>query len=650
MNVVDKKWIRFRIYLVEVLFLIGLGIIIFRAYQLQVIQREHLKSIARAGYLKTKIIPSKRGTIYDREGKELALSIEVTSVYAHPKYIKDKKEAAIKLAPILGRNRNQLMRILNKESSFIWLNRKISSDLGKQVKDLSLQGIVVVPELRSYYPARETGSHLIGFVGADNQGLEGLEKKYDHILKGSPYRLTFLRDACRRAFSVTQTLPFNNGVHDLVLTIDQDLQYNAQKALKKAVKRSRAVSGQCLVVNPANGEILAMAIVPEFDPNNFSRCKPSQWRNRAITDVYEPGSTMKAFLLAASLQEKVVSPLTLFDCEQGEFKIGNNIIHDTHEAGILNVADIIKTSSNIGAVKIGQELGYKKFYEYLKKFGFGEKTNIDLIGERNGFLRGIKSIKPIEEINMYFGQGMTITSLQLAMAMSVIANGGKLMKPYVVKKIIDENGKVEETKPRVIREVISRETALKVTHILEGVATEDGTGVQAAIMGFTVAGKTGTSQKVNPKTKRYSRRKHIATFVGFVPSDRPKMVIAVIIDEPRGIPFGGYVAGPVFKEVGQWALNHFRINPSTRFARNVARSGLDKQLNSPPPPPDPIRIKAGSLPSLKGLGMREVLNKGRALGIKVVLKGSGLAFRQEPAAGSALKGIRSLKVYFKSPT
>jgi cell division protein FtsI (penicillin-binding protein 3) len=655
MKVREKKWIRFRVYLVAAFFLLGMATVLARAYQLQVLNKDRLSFIAHDGYVGTINLPPKRGTIYEREGNELALSIEVGSVYAHPRQIEDKNNTALQLSQVLGEKRQEILKLIKRNRSFVWIKRRIEPDQADQVSALELKGVGVTTETRRYYPGKEIAAHLIGFAGDENQGLEGIERKYEKLLRGSQYSLVQMRDALGRLFSISRPIPSGHEMRGLVLTIDKDIQYKAQQALQRAVEKTKARAGHCLIVNPETGEILAMAVVPEFNPNIFSKYRPYQWRNRTITDSYEPGSTMKAFLLAASLEEAVVTPYTNFDCEQGEYKIGSHTVHDTHKHGLLTVSDIIVHSSNIGAIKIGDKLGYERLYEYTKKFGFGRKTGIELLGERSGFVRLPEKARQIDRATLCFGQGMTTTSLQLVMAMAAIANGGKLMRPYVVKAVVDESGRVvKETYPKVVRRVLSSRTAIKVAGILEGVVSEEGTGPQAAIKGFRVAGKTGTAQKVDPKTGTYSMKKDIATFVGFAPADQAKLVILVMIDEPEGISYGGVVAGPVFSEVGLWSLNHLRVNPQTE----LVDKGTDDEQNTDKlsdvglqkAEKPPVKVETGLLPDFSGLGMREVLKKGRSLGLKVTLKGTGLAVRQEPGPGAPLKKIGSIKVSFSPPT
>jgi cell division protein FtsI (penicillin-binding protein 3) len=652
MKLRDKKWIRFRIYLVAGFFFIGTGIILARAYQLQVIQGDKLDGIARSSYKDKITLPPERGVIYDRGGRELAVSVEVCSIYAHPSLVKDKNLTAIKLAQKLDVRSSSMLALLKKDRSFVWIKRRISPEKGDQIKSLGLKGIGLAPETRRYYPGREIASNLLGFAGADNQGLEGLEKKYDEILKGPQHTLVQMSDALGRSFYISQPEDNERNVHNLVLTVDMDIQYKAQKALEAAVEKFQGNNGQCLIMNPDTGEILAMAVTPSFNPNSFGNYQPYQWRNRIITDCYEPGSIIKTFLIASALEENLISSNTYFYCEKGSFRIANRTIHDTKKYENLTVADILVLSSNIGAVKIGQILGYDKFYEYLNRFGFGSRTGVELIGERQGYVRPVKEAKEIDQANSYFGQGMSATSLQLATAMAAVANGGRIMRPYVVKTVTDQHGKaIENTRPTMVRRVISPETASLTTKIMEGVVSDRGTAPLAAIPGFSVVGKTGTSQKVDSETKTYSKKDYVAIFAGFVPKDNPKLVMVVMIDEPKGQVYGGLVSAPVFREVGSWVLNNLQIHPELRQAyqeegmqidsakARVVKSGYENKIASP-----------GLLPDFRGKGMRAVIKSANELGLKVVLKGSGLAERQTPGPGSPLGEISAVEVIFTPPT
>lgn len=659
MKLDQKRWIRFRTYLVAIFFVLGLGVMLARAYQLQVLESGRLQEVAKADYRDRISLPPKRGGIYDRGGHALALSVEAGSVYVRPKCIKNRNKAARELSRVLGENRRKILSCIRSDRPFVWIRRRVSPPMAAKIRDLKMDGVGVVPDTKRYYPGCELAAHLIGFVGADDRGLEGLEKKYDGLLKGPPESLVQMQDALGRPFFIHRTEPSGYGVHSLVLTIDKDIQYKAQQSLEAAVNKTKAKSGQCVVVDPSTGEILAMAVVPEFNPNIFSQYHPGQWRNRIVTDCFEPGSTMKAFLLSAALQEHAVTPNTTFDCDNGSIQIAGRTIHDAHPHGILSVREIIKYSSNIGAIKIGRKLGYKKYYDYLEKFGFNSKTGIGLLGEQKGFIRNPDTAKPIEEDTSFFGQGLTVTCLQLAMAMGAIANGGELMRPYVVSRVLDSSGKVvKRNTPKVIRRVLPESICREVGRILEGVVSEKGTAPEAAIQGFRVAGKTGTAQKVDPKTRRYYSNKYDAIFAGFAPVGHPRLVIVVMVNEPKGIPYGGVVAGPVFREVGSWSLNYLRVSPETAWASK----GTDSRGGTfPTREADrckqeirmrlrmPILGRDGRLPDFTGQTMREVLRNGRALGLKVDLDGSGIAFKQYPKAGVSLKKVSVLKVRFKPP-
>ncbi|SPD73620.1 Penicillin-binding protein, transpeptidase domain protein [uncultured Desulfobacterium sp.] len=651
MKVDDKKWIRFRIYLVAIFFLLCLAAVLARAYQLQVLKKDDLISIAKQDYIGTRKLPCKRGTIFDCKGRELAVSVEVASVFAHPRQIDDKKSTAEQLALMLSLNKTRILNKLNGKSPFVWIARKIPPDRANQIRAVNLKGVGITSEIKRFYPEKESGAQLIGFVGQDNEGLEGIEKKYDHFLSGPQCSLVQFRDALGRAFSMAESMPSDREMYDIILTVDKDIQFIAQQSLRTAVDDAHALGGTCVVVNPKTGEILAMAVIPEFNPNVYGKYDPTYWKNRAVTDCFEPGSTMKAFLMASCLEGKAVTPETNFDCEMGKYVIGGRTVHDTKKHGVMDVKEIVMVSSNIGAVKMGLKLGYKNYYDYLKKFGFGSIIGTDFMGEVGGFVRPAANTRPIDQANLFFGQGMSCTSLQLAMAMAAIANDGKLMRPYVVKAVVDKSGRtIQETEPKVITTVLSPETARKATEILECVVSGKGTASRASIAGFHAAGKTGTSQKVDPNTKSYSRSKYYATFVGFAPSYNPRLVILVTVDEPKGIHYGGLIAAPVFREVGQWALNYLRVNPEITVAEDSAEPQKNNQDKA-----HVVEVKAddneteGALPDFKGLGIRQVLINGRSLGLNVLVDGTGLAIDQNPKPGACLKDISTVTVNFRPP-
>jgi len=655
MKVKEKKWIRVRIVVVAVFFLCGLGIILGRAYQLQVLKRDWLARIAMAGYRKIDKLPPKRGTVYDREGHELAMSVKVESIYAHPDDVPNKVLAAKQLSEVLGLKERDLRALLMSPKRFVWIDRKVAPEKIGKVKALGIEGVGFTPEFERYYPGKEIAGHVLGFVGLDHLGLEGLEKKYDSLLKGPEYTFVQMKDARGGVFYKNPPSPEEREIRDLILTLDKDIQYAAEQALKKAVEENRAKSGHVIVADVETGEILAMANAPLFNPNTFQEYRADQWKNRAVTDTYEPGSTIKAYLLGAALDSSLVSPETKFFCENGEYKIGNETIHDYDRKGhgLLSVSEIITFSSNIGAVKMGRTIGYKKFHEYLEKFGFGDKSGIDLPGEQKGFLRPVKDAREIEIATTFFGQGMTVTSLQLVMAMAAIANGGKLMRPYVVKAIKDQRGKVvKENHPQVVRKVISPETARKAAQILESVVKEKGgTGTLAAIKGYRVAGKTGTSQKVDPLTKRFSNKNYGTLFVGFAPVENPRLAILVLVDEPEVKKSGGLVAAPVFREVGAWSLSHLRVLPDVRMVRAEELGETNgSQDNGSPLHVEVSQKGPGLLPDFRGQTMREVLRGGRSLGVKVLVDGTGLAVVQKPEPGAPLNQVTQVSVSFRPPS
>lgn len=651
MNLNEKKKTRLKVHLVSIFFLLGLCTILGRAFQLQILQGKHLSEVARGGYTVIVKLPPKRGTIYDRQRHELALSVELGSVFAHPRQIQDKEKAAVELGRVLGVDPKEIQTQIEKDRSFVWLQRRIPPNITAKVSQLQIQGVGTTAEASRFYPCNEVGGHVLGFVGTDFQGLEGLEKTYDHLLRGPERQLVQMRDALKRPFAIDRVMTSEQKPHDLVLTIDKDIQYKAQQALKDAVIDSRAVSGNMVCVDPNTGAILAMAVYPEFNPNTFGSHRPEHWRNRTITDWFEPGSTAKTFLLSSALEEGVVTPYTAIDCEQGSYKIGRRVIHDTHEHGILTAADIVVQSSNIGATKIGQRLGYQTYHRYLKRFGFEQTTGIELAGERSGFLRPPEKARTIDQATAYFGQGLTMTTLQLVMAMAAIANGGTLMRPYIVQTVEDPMGTpVFTASPQPVRRVISERTARTMASIMEGVTQEGGTATKAAIPGFHVGGKTGTAQKVDPNGKGYARGKYIASFVGFVPSDKPRLVMAVVLDEPRKSIYGGVVAAPVFREVAQAALNHLRIPPQIRWEEKeieiVHEASAGETIDAEQPGP---MLPETGIPDFRGLTMREVLIETRSLGLEASLVGTGFAVRQDPPPGTEAEQARPVTVFFEPP-
>ena len=553
---------RNRRYVMLLVLLCGFGVVLFRLVTLQVLQAAELTEKAGRQHQKTVSLEGARGTIVDRNGKVLAMNLEVPSVFGVPTDVDSPTKTARALSPVLHVRANELEQKLRQDRRFVWLARKLDPEQGRLLERTRIEGIGVVMEGRRFYPKGPLLSHLLGFAGMDGQGLEGIERRYDSDLQGEKRVTVLQRDAKgRTVFSKGQQAeqaPASG--HRLVLTIDEVIQYIVEKELDGAVARAQAKSGTMIVLDPNTGALLAMAGSPRFDPNVLSNLSPDRWRNRALTDAYEPGSTMKAILAAAVIEERVMKPDTLVFGEQGSMAIASTVIHDHEKLGWVTFAQVIQKSSNIGAAKAGMALGDQRLYQYLQAFGFGARTEIDLPGEATGLLKNPKAWGRRTVASVSMGQEIGVTPMQMVTAIAAIANGGRLMKPYVVSEIRDAQDEVKrQILPQVRRRVISPETARAVTRILEGVVTE-GTGGKAAISGFRVAGKTGTAQKIDPRTGSYSDSKFVSSFVGYVPADNPRLAMIVVIDEPQGEAWGGAVAAPVFNRVGEQALSYLGVS------------------------------------------------------------------------------------------
>jgi cell division protein FtsI (penicillin-binding protein 3) len=654
----SKRWLTLRITTVFCGFILLLAIIILRAFQLQIIEKDRLTQLVEKQYLRYVDLSPKRGTIYDRKKRELAISIEVDSAYARPGKIKNKKEIAKKLSPILNTSYRNLKNKLASDSPFVWLKRKISPSQAKKIKDLNLEGIGFIEESKRFYPNKELASHCLGFADLDLKGLEGIELNYESYLKGKPGYILVERDALGRNIHTQNIKQVDTTKgYNLQLTIDKTIQYFVEKALEEGVQKSRAKAGVAIVMVPQTGEILALAVHPTFNPNNFWDYSPSQWRNRAVTDSFEPGSTFKIFLISSALEEGIFQPQDIFYCENGSYPLGNRVIHDVHKYGWLTLTKIIKHSSNIGACKIAENLGRETFYSYIRKFGFGGKTGIDLPGETSGLLTLPYKWSRIRLGTISFGQGLSIPPIQLITALSAIANGGVLMKPYLVKTIFDDKGKIiKEFHPEERGRVISQRTARQVTSILKTVVEKGGTGVNASIPGFKIAGKTGTAQKVDQLTKQYSDHKTTSSFIGFLPADEPKLAVLVIIDEPEGISYGGTVAAPVFKEAASHIIRYLNIPPN-KGCMTMVKYLPDINVHQEESAIKHTYFKkvslneqsiSNSVPNFSGLSMRDVLRMAEELDLNIEISGSGKATDQYPPPGNIIKSDRRCWVRFQS--
>ncbi len=543
------------------------GLITLKLFSLQV--KQHQRFLERADRQHRRLIPlaSRRGTILDREGRELAVSLEAASAFAQPTAVRDPGKAARELSRILRLPASEILKKLQDRKSFVWLKRRIDPDQAQAIKRLNLEGIHLIPESKRYYPKGELAAHVLGFVGTDDRGLEGLEYHYDALLGGGPRWVVSFRDALGRTIFREEE---PNPGYDLKLTLDEFIQYIAERELKRAVEKAKALGGTVIVMDPRTGEVLALASFPTFDPNRYQAYPSASRRNRATVDVYEPGSTFKVIMAAAALEEGRVTPQERFYGEQGAIQVGRITIRDHEPYGWLTFGEVLAYSSNVGAIKVGMKLGKSLFYSYISSFGFGSPTGIDLPGESRGLIRRPKSWSEVSLGALSIGQEIAVTPIQLATAMAAVANGGVLVRPFLVKEVIAPDGRVlKVTKPLRIRRVLSETTARALTGLLKMVVTE-GTGKLAALEGYEVAGKTGTAQKLDPATGRYSRTRLIASFVGFVPADAPRLLILVMIDEPQGEAWGGTVAAPTFREIALGALKYLKIPPSPGDTVHVA--------------------------------------------------------------------------------
>jgi cell division protein FtsI (penicillin-binding protein 3) len=541
--------------------LCGFTVVLFRLVSLQVLQAAELTAKADRQHQKTVSLEGARGTVVDRHGKVLAMNMEVPSVFGIPTALESPAKTARSLSSVLHVRTDELEKKLRQDRSFVWLARKLDPEQGHRLEHMPMEGIGLVMEGRRFYPKGPLLAHVLGFAGMDGEGLEGIERRYEAQLHGEKRVVILQRDAMgRTVFPKGQAEQVPAAGHSLVITIDEVIQYIAEKELEEAVARARAKSGTVIVLDPQTGAVLALAISPRFDPNAVASLTADRWRNRALTDAYEPGSTMKALVAAAALEEKVMKPGTMLYGENGRMTIANTVIHDHEKLGWMTFAQVIQKSSNIGAAKTGMALGDQRLYRYLQAFGFGQKTEIDLPGEAGGLVKHPKEWGRRSLASISMGQEIGVTPIQMVSAVAALANGGVLMKPYVVSEVRDAQGKaLRQILPQVKRRVVSPETARTVTSILEGVVT-DGTGAKAAIPGFRVAGKTGTAQKIDPRTGAYSSTLFVGSFVGFVPADNPRLAMIVVIDEPQGESWGGTVAAPVFRRVGEQVLNYLGVS------------------------------------------------------------------------------------------
>lgn len=553
-----------RAAVVGVLFMFWLALVGARAGYLQLYQGTWLSDKAAGQYEQEQSLRGKRGTIYDRNHQAMAVSIETTSVAAYPPLFKNeqKHKAAVAIAKALHLKTADIKALLSAKPSFVWLKRQATPKEVAAVKALNYKGIDYLSEHARFYPNTTLAAQVLGFVGIDGHGLEGLEFYYDDALKGRDQKFTLLKDALGRRFDVDTRLAADDQAgKNLILTIDSHIQYITEQALADAVNQHQALSGIAIVMEPRTGAILALANYPFFNPNSFGKYHRSVWRNRAITDTFEPGSTMKVFSAAAALEHGIASPSTIFFCENGRYTVGSHPIHDTKSHGWLSLQQIVKFSSNIGTVKLAEQIGRQMLFEQLSGFGFGAPTLIDCPGETGGSLSHYKRWTPVDTGTIAFGQGIAVTALQLISAASALANDGWMMQPHLLQAITGADGTpVHTVAPKPLRQVVSAETAATMRRIMRTVITEGGTGIQADIDGYSVCGKTGTAQKL-AQYGGYADDRYVASFLGLVPTQHPALAILVVVDEPKDTNYGGIVAAPAFRRIAQETLGYLNIMP-----------------------------------------------------------------------------------------
>lgn len=658
----SKKWLKFRIVTLLVFFLVLFIALISRAFQIQVLSGKILKDLAERQHIKTLQVEPERGIIFDRNGEKLAASTMVSSVCADPSKITNPAEVAEKVAPVLNIDKVSLVKKLSGSKNFCWLARKIPPDQASRIEALNIDSVFLIKEPKRFYPNGELAGRLIGFVGLDYTGLEGLELKYDNYLKATPEKLTWARDARGNRLSprIEKPLIQQEEGYNLILTIDSRIQHIVESNLTEAITAKGAKGGFVIVMDPKTGEILALADQPGFDPNKFSSYNVGKGKNKVITDCFDPGSTFKPFLAAAALEENVVKETDRFYCENGSYAVSDRVFHEANRKkyGHLTFHDILKYSSNIGCIKVSEKLGKEKFYHYITKFGFGSKTGIDLPGEVSGILRASQNWTRVDTSTVAFGQGVSVTAIQLITALSAIANDGVLMKPYIVRAVVDKKGQViKKFLPTPVKQVISAKTAKRLTAILQDVVgDDDGTGKKAQIENVTVAGKTGTSQKFDFSRRVYSSERVRTSFMGFFPAEDPQIAILVTLDEPQRDKWGGVAAAPVFKNIGEQILTRFKTNiresPFPVIEEDKTNTIKLKLVSAPQIISRHADMEndmdVPGMPDFRGMTMRNVLKTAKENGIEIIITGSGWAVHQEPKPGSPIHKNRSCAVSFST--
>jgi cell division protein FtsI (penicillin-binding protein 3) len=640
-----ERMTRLRLMLLALSISLWALVITIRLFHLQVLARSFFEHQGARQSERTINLDPRRGAILDRDGKPLAVSVDAESLYAVPQDIENPAATARALAGALDLDpseRKELAAQLQKSRAFVWVRRKLDPRTAQRVRGLQLDGIGFLTENRRYYPKRELASQVLGYVGLDNTGMSGIEYAFEDLIRGRAAKVVVHTDARRRPVGHTEK-PSTEG-HTVVLTLDESIQYVAERELERALAETQAVAGVAIVLEPFTGEVLAMANRPGFNPNRFAASPSGRWRNRAVADAYEPGSIFKIVTAAAGIQERVVEPEEVLDCGHGMIEIAGIRINDHAVFDKLSFKDAVVHSSDIGMIRVGQRLGRESFNRYMRDFGFGVPTGVDLPGESSGLLRPTGKWSALSLPSMSFGQEVGVTALQMAVAAGAVANGGYLMKPFVVRRVEDAEGHVvKEMKPVVVRRVLQPATVDVLTDILKEVV-KSGTGRNAVVPGYVVAGKTGTAQKLD-SAGRYSMVDHVASFVGFTPASHPALLILVSLDTPRGPRNqGGDVAAPVFARIAEAALRRLAVPPDDpgRVLRAVAdpAAGVVRAAYRPEPVPTPLPERSdepGIMPDLRGRSAREAAIAAARRGLIVELRGSGRVVAQTLPPGTEIE-------------
>jgi cell division protein FtsI (penicillin-binding protein 3) len=644
-----NRWAKVRIVLTGIVFLSLGAAVARRAVELQHEQSEHFTQLARRNYLKEIHIQPRRGRLLDRKGNELATTVDFDSIYCNPRQLAHVPDAAKRLAHALGRNPADMRKLLAQPKYFAWLQRKATPEVSAAVQALGLPGVAIRKEPGRVYPSGPLAATVIGHTNLDGRGIEGAELAYDSLLRGTDIQSLGLRDSYGRELLIDGVVDAVAG-HDVVLTLDKYLTHVTDRAIARAIETHQAQAAVGIVMDPRSGDILAMTTLPSYDPHKPRSALARASRNRAITDVFEPGSTMKSLTFAAALDEGAVRPEDRIDCQQGHMSIGRRSIGDEHPLGIVTAAEVLQQSSNIGAYKVARRIGPDALRAAFVRFGLGQSTGIGLPGERSGTLRPASSWGQIGLATHSFGHGLTITPLQLATAYCAIASGGVWRPPRIALHLMNKQGQAEllppaaSRPPESQRRIMSEATARTLIAIMQGV-TEHGTATKAALDGYPVAGKTGTAYKV--ENGQYGK-KRVSSFVGIIPASNPRLVIAVVVDEPTGhIAYGGLVAAPAFKEIAAAAMSYLGVPPEKGTPLPVPLP----VPNSPPaiaegepetaPLPVIVMARPGiTVPDFAGMSMGQAISAARTAGVVLVPEGSGRAVSQNPEPGWRPPGVK----------